>query len=195
MNAKAELRQTLRAAVNQLSETERRTASERACSLLRCQTVWKEAQAILFFAPIKGEIDLTPLVKEAVAARKTVALPGFVSDRGSYDAFEVSDLGHDCVLGKFGVFEPSPSRPAFPLNRLDLALAPGLGFDFFGHRLGRGGGFYDRLLARVAGAKCGVAFDPQIVARVPAEAHDIQMNFVLTPTKWLAIAEEAVAQP
>ncbi len=52
---------------------------------------------------------------------------------------------------------------AMPLKRLDLALAPGLGFDVSGRRLGRGQGYYDRLLAEIAGAKCGVAFDEQIV--------------------------------
>jgi 5-formyltetrahydrofolate cyclo-ligase len=195
MKAKAELRRSLRAALRRLGEAERASASTQAQALLRRQAVWLEARAILFYAPIAGEIDLTPLLEEAVAAGKTAALPGFVSATGTYGAFAVSHLGRDCRPGKFGVPEPSPACAAWPLNRLDLALAPGLGFDLSGRRLGRGGGFYDRLLARVGGIKCGVAFDRQIVERVPAEAHDIRMNVILTPTRWLRVAEAVTAQP
>ena len=71
------------------------------------------------------------------------------------------------------------------LNRLDLALVPGLGFDARGHRLGRGKGHYDRLLAGFTGMKIGVAFDFQIVTEVPREPHDIALDAVVTPTRWL----------
>jgi 5-formyltetrahydrofolate cyclo-ligase len=195
MNGKAELRQGLRAAVSRLHEAERSAASALARARLREQTIWRQARAILFYAPIPGEIDLTPLLEEAVAAGRTAALPGFVSATGNYEAFLVSDLKRDCLPGQFGIAEPGPSRAAFPLNRLDLTLAPGLGFDLSGNRLGRGRGFYDRLLARVSGIKCGVAFDPQIVARVPAEAHDIRMNFILTPTRFLTASDAVAARP
>jgi 5-formyltetrahydrofolate cyclo-ligase len=70
-----------------------------------------------------------------------------------------------------------------------LVLAPGVGFDAAGGRLGRGRGFYDRLLAHISGIKCGVAFDPQLVERIPMERHDARMNCILTPTRWLEISE------
>jgi 5-formyltetrahydrofolate cyclo-ligase len=73
--------------------------------------------------------------------------------------------------------------------RLDLVLVPGIGFDVSGRRLGRGQGFYDRLLAGIAGTKCGVAFDQQVVGQIPAEKHDASMNFILTPTRWLEAAK------
>jgi 5-formyltetrahydrofolate cyclo-ligase len=66
-----------------------------------------------------------------------------------------------------------------------LALVPGVAFDVRGGRLGRGRGFYDRLLAGVSGAKCGVAFDEQIVDAVPAGPLDIRLNCILTPTRWI----------
>ena len=76
--------------------------------------------------------------------------------------------------------------PVVPLNRLDLALVPGLGFDARGHRLGRGKGHYDRLLAGFGGRKIGVAFDFQIMAEVPCEAHDIVLDDIVTPARWIA---------
>ncbi|HTG44362.1 MAG TPA: 5-formyltetrahydrofolate cyclo-ligase, partial [Verrucomicrobiae bacterium] len=72
-----------------------------------------------------------------------------------------------------------------PLNRLDFVLVPGVAFDSTGRRLGRGRGFYDQLLAGVTGIKCGVALDEQIVEKLPTEAHDIAMDYILTPTRWL----------
>jgi 5-formyltetrahydrofolate cyclo-ligase len=195
MNAKVELRQRMREAVQRLSQAERAAASAQAGALLRRQTVWQEARAILFYAPIDGEMNLIPLLEEALAAGRTVALPGFVPATATYGAFVIADWRRDCRPGKFGVLEPAPSCAAWPLNRLDLALVPGLAFDLSGQRLGRGRGFFDRLLARSGGVKCGVAFDSQIVARVPAEAHDVRMNFILTQTNWLAVPKAVLPQP
>jgi 5-formyltetrahydrofolate cyclo-ligase len=70
---------------------------------------------------------------------------------------------------------------------LDLVLAPGVAFDLQGHRLGRGKGFYDRLLADVRGVKCGVAFDEQIVDAVPVGPLDVGVDCLVTPTRWLEV--------
>jgi 5-formyltetrahydrofolate cyclo-ligase len=61
---------------------------------------------------------------------------------------------------------------------------PGLAFDRFGRRLGRGRGFYDRLLAEIPGQRCGVAFDQQILEALPTEPHDSQMHALATPARW-----------
>ena len=74
-----------------------------------------------------------------------------------------------------------------PLNRLDFVLVPGIAFDLQGRRLGRGKGYYDRLLAEVRGKTCGVAFDEQIVDEIPVEPHDIHVNCILTPTRWIEL--------
>lgn len=137
MKEKSELRPSLRSAALRLDAAEQAAASAHARSLLRRQPVWSAARAVLFYAPIAGEIDLTPLIQEALAAGRAVALPGFVPAAGVYAAFAVSDLARDCAPGKFGIREPRPSCAPIALNRLDLALVPGLGFDPFGQRLGR----------------------------------------------------------
>jgi 5-formyltetrahydrofolate cyclo-ligase len=181
---KGDLRRQIRAELKVLTAEERRQASIAACDLLRQQAVWRKAQNILFYAALPGEIDLAPLVGEALAEGKTAALPGFVAETGAYDAFVIRHLANDCAPGKFAVAEPKPGCARLPLNRLDLVLVPGVGFDVTGHRLGRGQGFYDRLLANITAVKCGVAFDVQMVERLPAETHDIRMNCLLTPTRW-----------
>jgi 5-formyltetrahydrofolate cyclo-ligase len=188
--SKANIRRRLRAELKAVTPESRRAASLAACALLRQQPAWRDARNILLYSPAPGELDISPLIDEALASGKTVALPGFVAESGAYDAFVIRHLTDDCALGKFGISEPKPACARLPLNRLDFVLVPGVAFDFTGHRLGRGQGFYDRLLASIAATKCGVAFDFQILERLPAETHDVRMNCLLTPTRWRQLALE-----
>jgi 5-formyltetrahydrofolate cyclo-ligase len=68
-----------------------------------------------------------------------------------------------------------------------LILVPGVAFDLQGNRLGRGKGFYDRLLAEIRGVKCGVAFEEQIVDEIPVGSHDAAMDFIVTPSRVITI--------
>jgi 5-formyltetrahydrofolate cyclo-ligase len=62
-----------------------------------------------------------------------------------------------------------------------------MAFDLRGNRLGRGKGFYDRLLEKISGVKCGVCLDFQIVENVPMEPHDATMRFMVTPTRCVSV--------
>ena len=192
---KAEWRRRFRAGLKVISKAERDEASARARDLLRRQPAWQRAGAILFYAPLAGELDLTPLLEESLRAGQAVALPRFARETGTYQACQVFQFSRDCAPGKFGIAEPGPHCPPMSLKRLDLVLAPGLGFDMSGRRLGRGQGFYDRLLSGIAGAKCGVAFDQQVVGQIPAERHDVSMSFILTPTRWLEASRPMAIKP
>jgi 5-formyltetrahydrofolate cyclo-ligase len=184
-NAKNVLRAEVRARLKTLAACRASATSRKLCKQLRRQPVWSEAKSVLFFAPLADEPDLWPLLIEALAAGKTVCLPRYVSGSAGYVACQVRDIQHDLVRGEFGIREPLPSCPEVPLNRLDLVLVPGVAFDARGARLGRGKGFYDRLLAEVRGTKCGVAFDEQMVDAVPVGPLDIRLNCILTPTRWI----------
>ena len=71
------------------------------------------------------------------------------------------------------------------LEGFDLILVPGIGFDAIGNRLGRGKGYYDRLLSITQGYKCGIGFEEQLVEEIPAAEHDIKMDCVITPQRRL----------
>ena len=186
---KRELRRKLGSVPQTLTAAEIKAYSIAARELLRGQDAWRAAKSVLFYAALPREIDLWPLLEEGLRQGKAIALPRFVAEAGAYQAFHIADARRDCARGKFGIIEPLGSCPPLPLKQLDLALVPGVGFDLTGCRLGRGQGFYDRLLAQFGGITCGVAFDQQIVERIPAEIHDARMNFILTPTRWLRSLE------
>ena len=167
-----------------MSKPERAAASLQLCALLEKQELWQKAQSILFYAPLPDEPDIWQLLLDSIARKKTVLLPRFEVEQGHYSACLIRDVSRDLRAGKFGIREPVETCEKIPLNRLDLILVPGIAFDLQGHRLGRGKGFYDRLLATLHGPTCGVAFDQQIVERIPIEPHDIRLNYILTPTRW-----------
>jgi 5-formyltetrahydrofolate cyclo-ligase len=155
---------------------------------LKEQAIWKNAGAVLFFAPLPDELDLWPLLEEALAAGKIATLPRFNPAGKNYVACRVQNVRSDIVTGQFGIREPAARCAGIPLKRLDLILVPGVAFDWHGHRLGRGKGFYDRLLAGTRGVKCGITCDGQMVNEVPAGPSDVRMNFILTPTRGAEIA-------
>ena len=183
--AKAALRLQIRDVLKKMTEAERIESSRQACARLEEQGVWKKAGAILFYAPLTGELDIWRLVVDSLAAGKTVALPRFIAEQQVYEAWQIKEMDKDLWTGKFGVREPREHCQKIPLNRLDLVLVPGIAFDPRGGRLGRGRGFYDRLLAAVNGLKCGVAFDEQLVDAVPVGPMDVRLNCILTPTRWI----------
>jgi 5-formyltetrahydrofolate cyclo-ligase len=133
---------------------------------------------------MRDELDLWEMAGEALASGRRLALPRFARERQEYEAAWVRDLEREVVEGAFGIREPAPACPAFPLNRLDFSAVPGLGFDASGRRLGRGKGYYDRLLTGVTGVTCGVGYDFQVVDAVPCGPLDVVLNCILTPTRW-----------
>jgi 5-formyltetrahydrofolate cyclo-ligase len=185
--SKQTIRNQMRAALTAIPRSSREEFSRQAVRRLCHQAVWRDAGAVLLFAPMADEIDIWPLAQEALASGKILALPGYQPTTGAYAPRRVGNLVEDLAVGPYGIREPNPSCPELPLKQLDFILVPGLAFDPCGRRLGRGKGFFDRLLAAVRGTTCGVAFDVQILAEIPVEPHDVHLNCILTPTRWIEL--------
>ncbi|HXR47024.1 MAG TPA: 5-formyltetrahydrofolate cyclo-ligase [Candidatus Limnocylindrales bacterium] len=180
---KAALREQTREALQKISPAVRAVESIELCDRLEPQL--QSAHTILFFAPLPDEPDVWPLLEKLLPTKKICALPAFNSATRTYSARRVQNLTTDIAAGKFGIREPSASCVDIPLEKFDLILVPAVAFDWHGHRLGRGRGFYDQLLAKAHGIKCGVAFDAQMVKEIPAETHDVRVDFIVTPTHCL----------
>jgi 5-formyltetrahydrofolate cyclo-ligase len=185
--AKAQLRLRVRLRLEQMDPNTRAVGSALARTLLKTQQLWKTAQSVLFFAPLPGELDVWPLLTEAMAEGKRASLPRWNPATDSYIVCQLESLSNDLESGRFGIREPKARCLEIALNRLDLILVPAVAFDLHGRRLGRGKGFYDRLLAVARGLTCGVAYDEQIVSDIPVEPHDVPVNCILTPTRWIAL--------
>jgi 5-formyltetrahydrofolate cyclo-ligase len=180
--AKQSLRAEVRARLRELTEEAQKFLSQRACEKFLAQDIYANSTSVLLYMPLRGEVDVRLIFERAISDGKSVALPRYIPETAAYSAFFVGD--QPLVPGPFNILEPVASNPA-PLNRLDVIVVPGLGFDARGQRLGRGQGFYDRLLSAAPGVKCGLCFEEQLLAEIPVEPHDVALDFVATPARWL----------
>jgi 5-formyltetrahydrofolate cyclo-ligase len=187
------LRKEMCAKLAAISEPERHTASLQIITALKQKPLWQNSQTVLFFGSRRDEPDLWPLLVEALAMGKVVALPQYLSATDEYQACRIRQINEDVVTGHYGIREPSPKCDNISLKQLDLVLVPGLGYSRNGGRLGRGKAYYDRLLAQSSGVKCGVGFDCQFGLAVPLEDHDIRLNCIITPSQWLDLNQPGTA--
>ena len=151
------------------------------------------ARTVLLYAATAAEAPTEPLARRLRAAGRTVCLPRLVPGRpGEMEAVPVLDW-EALVPGPFqGILEPPPEWPAIDPQRLDAVVVPGLGFDRAGRRLGQGGGYYDRLLARLPRRvfRVGWAYAVQVVDALPADPHDQGVDMVITEDGVLTCVEE-----
>ena len=167
-------------------QLEREALSAQARAILCAQPVWLQAQAILFYAPQEGRVGSVAFGADgSCAPGKRVLLPRYQPEVDAYSACEIHRSFKDLLPGRYSIPEPAPHCPPFLLKPLDLLLVPGVAFDLLGRRLGRGRGYYDKMLATLSGVRCGVGFDEQIVSEIPVAPHDAYLNCILTPTRWL----------
>jgi len=179
--SKSALRANIRAALEKISPAVRAVESIELCQ--RLQTQIPSAHTILFFAPLPDELDVWPMLELSLALGTNCALPFFDAEKMTYGARRLNRLATDIVTGKFGVREPAASCVEISLETFDLVLVPGMAFDLTGNRLGRGRGFYDRLLEKISGVKCGVGYDFQLMQSLPIEPNDVKVDFIFTPVR------------
>jgi 5-formyltetrahydrofolate cyclo-ligase len=185
---KRALRAGLREHFNQITAGERAFLSRQAMLRLGKAQWLEKVRTVLLYSAM--DTELNPAAGARCLMQKQLSLPRFDSGTERYCAAHYSGRPAELVSGKFRIQEPPPEARCIPWKELDLVLVPGVAFDRAGRRLGRGRGFYDRLLAEVPGIKCGVAYDWQILTEVPSEPHDIMMDFVLTPSQLFRTGRE-----
>ena len=145
---------------------------------------------MLLFSPLPDEPPVNELLYQAIGEGKTACLPRYRSETNSYEAAIVENPASDLREARYGIPEPVEACPAFPLNQLDLVFVPGVAFAPDGARLGRGRGFYDRLLKMVNSQKIGIGFSAQLLPVIPTEPHDARLTAIVTPAGgWLATTD------
>jgi 5-formyltetrahydrofolate cyclo-ligase len=135
------------------------------------------------YSPIRSELDPAPLMRALAARGIKLALPAVMA-RGKSLVFRAWVPGDRLTLGPLGILEPSPAMAELIP---DIMLVPCAAFDRLGHRIGYGAGHYDFTLAHLRKTKpittVGLAFAAQEIKAVPALAHDVALDYVLTEKK------------
>ena len=132
-------------------------------------------KVVCIYIPFGKEPDILNYINNASTLCTT-----FIDNK---DKIKISILEEPLVKNKFGVLQPKKLNE---INKVDIFLIPGLAFDLNGTRLGRGGGVYDKLLADYSDSYfIGVSFDEYIFENLPIENHDIKMNALITPSRFI----------
>lgn len=174
---KTEVRRRMRSLLAAMDEDSRGRASRALHLAVENLAQWKDARVVAAFAALPSEPDLRPW---EWADSKIVLLPRVAEEDLVFHAVTAQD---DLRTGAFGVREPEPLRCAVrDAAEADILLVPGLAFTADGRRLGRGRGFYDRLLAGLPTRvfKVGVCFRSQVLDELPVEDHDQRVDLVLS---------------
>jgi len=181
LSAKKELRQRLRKILAEIPPDQIEPMSLRVCHRLFEQPEYVKAEVIMVFLSLATEVETSAIVLRAWQDRKRVLVPKVSWSQRRMMPVEIRSLTDDLAESQMGVREPVAGIP-FPISMIDLVIVPGLGFDEYGHRLGRGRGFYDRFLAHPEfnGIACGVAFEKQMTPSVPVGPLDQHVNMLVT---------------
>lgn len=138
-----------------------------------------EGSLVALYAAKGSEVDTTALDLALRLRNLRVAYPRVVHDVRALDFHEIAL--EELVVSRFGLREPPKICPTVELAELSAVIMPGLAFDRSGGRIGWGRGHYDATLAAVPGAlRVGLAFDCQLIERVPSEPHDALLHILIT---------------
>lgn len=165
-----------------LSGDERSRRSRKIAAKLLKHPVFKDSSCVCFYVSLPSEVETESLIDAALKRGKKVLVPLADLENKALELYRITGRSR-LEAGPFGIREPRASkRHLADPSDCDLVIVPGIAFDRSGRRIGRGLGFYDRLLVRVRpdAFKLGLAFRFQVVPKIPAESHDIRLDAVLT---------------
>ena len=172
---KDELRKHIRQLKRQFTPQQLEELSLDICSRLLLEPHIQQADTLLLYHSLPDEVDTRMLLDTLKG--KNILLPHVVSA----EEMELKRYSGPADLrqGTFGIMEPC-GVSFTDYQQIDVAIVPGMAFDHHGHRLGRGKGYYDRMLPKLSNAyKIGMCFDFQKLPGIPADEHDIKVDEVI----------------
>jgi 5-formyltetrahydrofolate cyclo-ligase len=177
---------------NLLSESERLLWSR----LIQAKTLqlapYLASKSVLLYSPVQNEVGTDDVLEHSLSQGRKVFYPKLGSGY-SVDLIQVVSLA-EMRPGRFGILEPTGSTLLAESDRAGLVVfVPGVAFDRRGSRLGRGNGWYDRLLKRLGGAMfVALAYEFQIIEEVPTESWDQKVHYVVTEERVIDCADSSV---
>lgn len=172
---KRAVRQEIKEITRGLSSGLKQLLSEQTLQLLEAEPRFQEARTVAIFWSLPDEIDTHAFI-EKWSSEKNIVLPVMEGSTLTFSPF--AGIDKLSAQNPFSLYEPD-SVERTPLDEIEVMVVPGVAFDKAGNRLGRGKGFYDRVLAGYSGYKIGICFPHQLIASVPTEDTDVRMDKVI----------------
>lgn len=181
MKSKVHLRERILSLRKRLSPEDREAKGLRIAGRLEELWEFRQAKTVLAYASFRSEVPTGMIIRKMLEQGKRVLLP--VAEVKEHRLLPIEVRGmEDLVPGYAGIPEPRNATQPVPREEIELVLVPGVAFDLDGHRLGYGLGFYDRFLADLKASlpKIGLAYEVQILERLPAKDHDLPLTAIIT---------------
>ena len=178
---KSQLRHELNNRLLEMSEQQRSEKNRKACRNLISTEQFQNASSIMMYLSLRHEVDTTEPILYAWQLGKTVSVPKISWQKRHMIPVQINSLETGFSTSANGLRNPTTGVP-IPLEEIDLVVAPALGFDRNGNRLGRGGSYYDRFFAnkKLKASRCGFAFSEQVLDSLPVTDGDEPVDFLVT---------------
>jgi 5-formyltetrahydrofolate cyclo-ligase len=189
---KVQLRQELQKCLISMSVEQRKEKSRKACRNLIATPEFQNASTIMMYLSLPHELDTSDAILCAWQLGKTVVVPKVSWQQRHMIPVQINSLETGFSSEVAGLRNPITGAPV-PFEDIDLVVAPGLGFDRRGNRLGRGGSYYDRFFTNkdLKAKKCGFAFAEQVLEQVPVTEHDVPVDFLVTDEEVLYFGQQS----
>ena len=175
--AKQELRLTVAQNKRSISLEQKKALSLSALSRLEQLPLFLTADKVLLYHALPDELQTGSLL-EKWENRKQLFLPVVQGEDLLIKPYRKGET----TIGQFGIIEPA-GEATLPPHEIELAIIPGVAYSLNGARLGRGKGFYDRLLEQLSCPCIGICFEQQLYPEIPVEPHDRWMDLIITPER------------
>ena len=145
-----------------------------------------KAKNIFIYLSFGSEIETKNIINKALEDKKEVYIPKIYKEDKTMKAVRLKSF-RELKENSMGILEPIDDSDFIEKENLDLIIVPGAVFDYYGNRIGYGGGYYDRYLEHIRkiNNKVVLAYDLQIVDFIESEAHDISFDYIITNTKFM----------
>jgi len=183
------LRTNILATRNSLPAEERQRKSRVITERLLALPEFGASRSVFTYVSFRSEVETLSLIAHCLQKGVTVSVPLTLPAEHRLLAHAITDMNQDLGPGYCGIPEPRTTLPLVDPASIEVVVVPGSVFDAKGGRLGYGGGYYDRFLHNAApqALRIGLAFDLQVVAAVPLESHDQQLDYLITETRTIQI--------
>ena len=143
---------------------------------------FKKAKCVMFYVSKHYEVDTHGMIDESIVMGKKVVVPITLKEEKTLKLSELRNREKELIEGHYGIHQPGEEHiKVVSLKDVDLMVVPGIAFDKHGHRLGHGGGYFDRFLHKAPPAlfTVGLAFDFQMVDELPRYDTDIPLHRII----------------
>jgi len=180
---KTRLRRHVAELVAETPVEQRAALNQAVQARLLSDAIYRRARMLHCYLALRDEVATERLARTALLDGKRLVVPVVAAKDRTLLHAEITDYDRELAVGYQGILEPrdGEKRLVDP-SEVDLFIVPGAVFDRRGYRIGRGLGYYDRCLSGVKGHAviCAMAYELQVLDEVPAEAHDVPVDYIVT---------------